>query len=246
MQGQKRQLNKVSRLNSVLFKPGEAYDFWEYLTGKDIDFSRGFLLNDTATEKDRKRIRAAFTKLVQYQGKRRLAFKITGPARIGYLKSIFPDAIFINIIRNPYDTIHSWLHVDFWQDKGKNQLWWTGAYTKEEESWAIENASNPEALAALQYKKLMDTTFQEIEGHSARCLNIHYEDFVAEPGKIIGAIMEFAELPQSGLVDQYLSNIKIYNQNKSKISKLNRKSLELVETILGGTYDFSRGMELKS
>lgn len=245
MQGQKRQLNKVSRINSMLFKPGEAYDFWEYLTGKNIDFSRGFLLNEKATEKDKKRMRTALTKLVRYQGKKRLAFKITGPARIGYLKSVFPDAIFVNIIRNPYDTIHSWLHVDFWQDKGKNQLWWTGAYSVEEENWASENATNPEALAALQYKKLMDTTFQEIERHSARCLNIHYEDFVSDPEKVIDSIIKFAELPPSSLVDQYLSNIKIYNQNKSKISKFNRKTLELVEKILEGTYDFS-GVELKS
>src|SRR6266487_866068 len=44
LHGQKPQLNKVSTFNKFLFKPAEAYNFWEYLTGPRIDFSRGFLI----------------------------------------------------------------------------------------------------------------------------------------------------------------------------------------------------------
>ena len=127
LQGQKQQLNDVSKLNKYFFKPAEAYDFWEYITGKRINFSRGFLLNEKAAPEEAEKIRSAFTKLINYQRKERLAFKITGPSRIGYLHSVFPDAIFINIVRDAVPTIKSWLNVDFWQDKGKNQLWWVGA-----------------------------------------------------------------------------------------------------------------------
>src|SRR5205085_7424372 len=141
--------------NKFLFKPAEAYRFWEYFTGPRIDFSRGFLINDRATQVERKKIRSVFDKLVKYQYKSRLAYKITGPSRIGYLQSIFPDAIFVNIVREPVPTIKSWLNVDFWQDKGKNQLWWKGAYTLQEAAWAQKNSDKPELLAALQYRKLM-------------------------------------------------------------------------------------------
>lgn len=245
--GQKRQLNKVSALNKILFKPGEAYNFWEYITGSEIDFSRGFLLHKKANEIDRKRIYKAFSKMLTYQKKNRLAFKITGPARIGYLKSIFPDAIFINIIREPIATIHSWLHVDFWQNKGKTQLWWTGAYTADEEQWAKENASNAEALAALQYHKLMETTAIEIKESGANCLNIHYEDFVKNPREIIQQILTFADLPPSTSVSEYLENIKIYNQNseKSPSSVKNYKNETLIQ-ILEGKYEFSKKADQKS
>src|SRR5580765_3976073 len=36
-----RQKNR-SKLDLLLFNPVEHYNFWEYITGKRIDFSRGF------------------------------------------------------------------------------------------------------------------------------------------------------------------------------------------------------------
>jgi omega-hydroxy-beta-dihydromenaquinone-9 sulfotransferase len=240
--GQKPQLNKVSSFNKFLFKPAEAYNFWEYLTGPRIDFSRGFLIHDRANTDEAKKIRSAFRKLVMYQFKRRLAFKITGPSRIGYLQSIFPDAVFINIVRDPLPTINSWLNVDFWQDKGKNQLWWKGAYTLAEEAWAIKNSDKPELLAALQYKKLMDVTAMEIEQHNAKCLAVRYEAFVANPSTVIHTILDFAGLTQSPCVDKYLQRNKIYNQNR-EIEKNNHRSNKYesshLEMILNGEYTYA-------
>lgn len=238
LQGQKPQLNKVSKFNKVLFKPAEAYNFWEFLTGPQIDFSRGFLINERPTEHDIKRIRKFFGKLVKFQSKQRLAFKITGPSRIGYLKSIFPDAIFINIVRDPMATINSWLNVDFWQDKGKNQLWWTGAYTAQEEEWARKNADKPELLAAMQYRKLMEVTEKEIAQHKANCITIRYEDFVSDPSDVINKILDFAELGRSPHVDAYLNGIKIYNQNKNEAGDKPDPHESEIQRILKGSYAF--------
>lgn len=238
LQGQKPQLNKVSKLNKVLFKPAEAYKFWEYLTGPDVDFSRGFLLNQKPSAEDLKRIHKAFNKIVRYQSKKRLAFKITGPARIGYLKTVFPDAVFINIVREPIATINSWLNVEFWQDKGKHQLWWTGAYSQQELEWAEKNADKPELLAAMQYRKLQETTEKEIADYKVKCLTVRYEDFVAQPATVINNIISFAELKQSPLVDTYLKGIKIYNQNKNENTAKEDPHAAEMERILQGVYAF--------
>jgi omega-hydroxy-beta-dihydromenaquinone-9 sulfotransferase len=238
LQGQKPQLNKVSKFNKVLFKPAEAYKFWEYLTGPSIDFSRGFLINERPAAQDIKRMHKAFSKMVRYQSKKRLAFKITGPARIGYLKAVFPDAVFINIVREPMATINSWLNVDFWQEKGKHQLWWTGAYTPQEEEWAEKNADKPELLAAMQYRKLMEITNKEIETHKANCLTVRYEDFVADPAAAISNILDFAGLKQSPLVETYLQGIKIYNQNKNESSERPVPYASEMQRILQGGYAF--------
>lgn len=238
LQGQKPQLNKVSRINKILFKPAEAYNFWEYLTGPEVDFSRGFLIEERPTEKDIKKIRKAFRKLVGYQSKKRLAFKITGPSRIGYLKAIFPDAIFINVVREPLSTINSWLNVDFWQDKGKHQLWWTGAYTEQEKEWANKNADKPELLAAMQYRKLMEMTEKEITEQKAHCLTIRYEDFVDDASTVINRILHFAELEPSKTVNNYLSGIKIYNQNKNEAKGKPVPYESEMMRILKGSYAF--------
>lgn len=238
IQGQKPQLNKVSSINKFLFKPAEAYGFWEYLTGPHINFSRGFLLDVKASEKEAKKIRAAFSKLVSYQFKKRLSFKITGPSRIGYLTSIFPDAIFVNIVRDPLPTINSWLNVDFWQDKGKTQLWWTGAYTQREENWAAQNTDKPELLAAMQYKKLMDTTAAEIKQYKVPCLEVRYENFVEDPNTVINKILDFAGLGKSKNVESYLSATKIYNQNKKAEQQTEKEDTADLDLILKGQYAF--------
>ena len=125
-----------SRLDLLFFNPIERYNFWEYITGKRIDFSRGFLLNERATEEEKQRIRTFLAKQVKYQGRQRLIMKFTGPARLEYLTSIFPDAVIVNVLRAPVPTVRSWLEVGFWQRMGINKLWWLGAYTPEEEAYA--------------------------------------------------------------------------------------------------------------
>jgi hypothetical protein len=245
LQGQKQQLNQVSAVNKYLFKPAEAYPFWEHITGHKIDFSRGFLLKERASPTDAQKIRSLFSKLVSFQFKERLAFKITGPSRIGYLKSIFPDAIFINIVRDPVPTIQSWLNVDFWQDKGKHQLWWEGAYTEQEIEWAKKNSDHPELLAALQYRKLTDTTNAEIKEHKACCLSVRYEDFVTDPAAIIHQIMDFAELKPSARVDDYLKTLKIFNQNvrtsNEGKSENGKAKSDIMDQILNGNYVYNAG-----
>lgn len=239
--GQKPQLNKVSFFNKFIFKPVEAYDFWEHITGNRIDFARGFLLNDTTTFEESDRIRSLFAKMVKKQGRNRLSFKITGPSRIGYLKSIFPDAIFINIVRDPYYTIQSWLKVDFWKDKGAHQLWWLGAYTREEEAWANSNTDHPWLLAALQYRKIQEMTNAEIVQHQVPCLTVEYEDFVEMPKKIIADILSFSALPASIQIDNYLKENKIYNQNKKQLSNDPEmmKEKETMDQILSGHFAFT-------
>lgn len=239
--GQKPQLNKVSFINKIIFKPVEAYNFWEYITGDKIDFSRGFLLNNTATPDEADRIHRIFLNMIRYQCRQRLSFKITGPSRMGYLLSIFPDALFINIVRDPFYTIQSWLKVDFWQDKGMHQLWWQGAYTDAEENWASKNAANPYLLAALQYRKIQEVTEAEIRQHNAHCLTIAYEDFVANPEKILQEIFTFTGLPVSRQIEKYLQKNKIYNQNKRSLSADTEmmKVKDTMDQILAGNFHFN-------
>ena len=132
IKGEKGQLNQVRFLNNLLPRPAEAFPFWEHITRPEIDFSRGFLLGETATAEEAQRIRKIFSRMVSWQGKQRLSMKITGPGRIGYLKSLFPDARFVNVVRDPVATVRSLMKVPFWKDLGMYRLWWTGAYSEDD------------------------------------------------------------------------------------------------------------------
>ncbi|MEP6684945.1 MAG: sulfotransferase [Parafilimonas sp.] len=227
--------NNRSFSNYMLFRPIERYDFWEAVTGERIDFSRSFLLNEKATPEEREHIRTFFAKVIKFQKRKRLAIKITGPARMEYLMSIFPDAQFINITREPISVIRSWMEI-YWNEQITNQLWWQGAYSEDELKKAKELSSNKFLFAAFQYKKLMETTQQEIDKMHPDVYNASYEDFVKNPTEFIKDMMQFLHLQPSKLVDKFMDKISIANRNerkavseKSEISDVTKKEiLEIV------------------
>lgn len=206
-------------LKLAIFNPIERYSFWESITGPRIDFSRGFLLNEKATPEEKKHIRSFLAKQVKNQGRKRLIMKFTGPARLEYLHSIFPDAIFVNVVREPVATVRSWLEVGFWQTKGINRLWWTGAYTPEEEAEAEKLKDDPALITAFQYRKLMETTAYEIKKLNLNVYEGHYEDFVKDPENFIRQLMQFMQLAPSKNVDKYLAKMMVYNRNNRSSKK---------------------------
>jgi len=210
-----------SFLELFFFNPIERYNFWEHITGKRIDFSRGFLLNERATEGEKKSIRSFLAKQVKYQGKKRLIMKFTGPARLEYLTSIFPDALIVNVVREPVATVRSLLEVGFWQRMGVDKLWWRGAYSDEELAYAQSIKNQPALITAFQYKKLMETTKFEIEKLSLHVHECSYEDFVKDPKTFMLQMMEFMQLAPSKRVNDYLENMIVLNRNerRSKTSK---------------------------
>lgn len=209
-----------SYFNLIKFNPIERYDFWEYITGPRIDFSRGFLLNERATPEEKLKIRSHLAKQVKFQGRKRLIMKFTGPARLEYLSSIFPDALFVSITREPIATIKSWLQVGFWQTKGINRLWWVGAYSPEEEAEAEKLKNDPALITAFQYKKLMETTEMERIKLGVPLLETRYEDFVADPKAFIKNIMSFVDLAESKYVNRYIDEMVVSNRNKVPSKKL--------------------------
>ncbi len=228
--------NNKGFINYMCFRPIERYTFWEKLTGPRIDFSRGFLMNERATNEERGPIRSFLNKLVKFQNRKRLAFKLTGPARMEYLMSLFPDAIFINITRSPVPTVRSWMEV-VWSTQITDQLWWTGAYNEEELIQAKKYAADPALFAAFQYKKLMETTDLEIAKMNPNMLTVRYEDFVKDSKAVINQILDFTGLQSSRLIDKYMDEkISVKNRNdrqakseKTAISdETKQKILEIV------------------
>jgi len=229
--GQKPQLNKLSPGNRYIFKPVEAYNMWDYLTREGLNFSREFLLEESLSNESIDFIRSYFNKMVTFQNKKRMTFKITGPSRIGFLLQIFPDAIFINLKRNLIPTINSFLKVDFWQSRGANKLWWSGAYDEEEKKWAIRNADNPSLLTAFQIKKIIQVTETEVKRFQPKYLEVFYEDFVADPERELNRIVNFTNLPSFDIAG-HLKSVEIHNRNKKDTDYFKQDELNKIYQIV--------------
>jgi hypothetical protein len=237
--GEKSQLNKTRRFNGLFPRPAEAYPFWEKVTRDEIDFSRGFLLNATATEDERKTIRNKVHTIVKRQGKKRFSMKITGPARISYIKSIFPDAIFINVIRDPVYTVKSLLNVPFWADNGLKRLWWTGAYSEQELKLHEQNKSDQIWGTAFQVHKIMQTTQCEASECGVRMLTIKYEDFVSDPRKTIEGILQYANLPSSKWIEKKLQQSSVHDRNSRK-KTASEDIQNAVRKVFGADYSYEQ------
>lgn len=227
------------------FRSSENYTIWSQNLEKELDFGRDFLIGQRASEDTVKRARDYFEKIVRYQRKKRLAFKLTGPAKIEYLLSIFPDAQFVRIHRNPVPTVSSLIKSDFWEDLGATKLWWTGVYSDEEKQFAERNVGNRVAITALQTKKVSNITDMEIEKTGVDVLDVRYTDFIQSPEETIGSILNHLNLSKDPRCFEYFKKNKIYNKNKTDEDYFDSKDLETIYSIyadvsLGTQYETQR------
>lgn len=176
------------------FLPSESYSMWRYLLQNKYNFSRSFLVDVIADEETKQRVNDYFVEMVKIQGKKELGFKITGPSRIGFLLSIFPDAKFVWVKRDLVPTVNSFLKVDFWKTRGYDKLWFNDFYTKEEIEYSEKIKYNPELITAFQLKKIEEITYKELNSHNPKHLILQYEDFLNSPDLHIREILDFLEL----------------------------------------------------
>jgi len=227
--------------------PSEAYRFWRHHCGEK--FLYDYLLGVRASESERRGVRRAIAKVLRYQGKKRFAAKLTGPSRIGYLESLFEDALFVHIVRDGRAVVNSLLNVDFWRDTfRRTQPAWKGGLSEADlEKWRSIYKSSPAALAALQWRRVMETTREESAHLGAeRYLELRYEDFLAAPRETLAQLTAFAGLEPAQEIDDYLeTRVRLKNMNYQFRERFSPEELAMLEEVMGEELE-SRGYGLNS
>ena len=205
IRGAKRQNDEsYPLLSRYAPRPEEAWHIWEYCCSAKF---RSDMLKETKPSEEEKRRAQRFVRLTcLYQGKNRFVAKLTGPPRMTYLREIFPDAYFVHIIRDGRAVVNSLLNVDFWRERGGlERPWWSGLPDESIQQWE-ECGKTPEALAAVQWKYLIELARQESKvipaGHY---LEVKYEDFTRRPQETVEAIQQYCELPASWQIRSYIT-----------------------------------------
>jgi len=193
LRGHKKQYGRALPGNRYLPQPDEAYEFWDYYSGEN--FSRSYLSDVKATPETAARLRKAVVRLMRWQRKPRFAAKLTGPGRIGYLASAFPDARFVHVIRDGRAVVESLLRQRFWREKGGlDAPFWKGMPQDILQEWE-DSGCDPDILAALQWRYVV----QSIRADAAELpegafTEVRYEDFVQQPVETLASIYRFAGL----------------------------------------------------
>jgi hypothetical protein len=214
--------------------PIEAYDVLELHCGKKFRYD--YLYDVEATPEEREGLRRCVEKVQRYQGKRRFATKITGPARIGYLSSIFPDAQFVHVIRDGRAVVRSLMRVDFWKDTWRmREPAWSGGLSEEQISqWEALDRS-PLALAGLQWATVVDKARDEATRlKPSQYYEVRYEDFVQDPLHQLDRMFAFAELPTSPRVEAFLeSRYEIQDMNYQWRDEFGGREVAMLDGIMG-------------
>ncbi len=218
-------------VDRIAFLPVEDYRLWDHLV-HPMNFSRNFLISETLGDRKIDEIRRYFSKVVRYQSKKRLGLKITGPTRICFLRQIFPDAKFIYLERDVYSVVHSFMNVDFWRHRLKQDVWWQGAYSNEEKAVLDRFAHNDAVRTALQIQKIREVFQREKEHGDSDILCTTYEDFVADPFTIVSGIYDHLNLEYDvEWLAGYLRSRNIVNRNIDPTSVFNSSTVSLIRQI---------------
>lgn len=222
-----------SRLNKILPIPGECYDKWEVMCGRK--FRDDYLIGVRASEDERHRVHHAVEMVLKLQKKARFAAKITGPSRMTYLASIFPDAQFINVIRDGRAVANSWLNVDFWRDRGRyhTPLWKNGLPETWQDEWAHYGES-PAALAAMQYRTIIELSRREkLQLDVDQYIEIAYSAFIIDPSGTMRRILDFLGLPDSPRISSNMQKPGRYMSMDTKyLEAFSKNELVMLDKIL--------------
>lgn len=198
--------------------PAEAYNLWEQCCGEK--FSYDYLLEQRASPDERAALHRIVSQVLRWQGKDRFAAKITGPSRIGYLKSVFEDAQFVHVVRDGRAVVNSLLRVDFWRDSFRmREPAWRGGFKPEYVRRWEESGRDPLVLAALQWRNVIEQCDAECERHRPRVfLEIRYEDFLSDPVPVVERICEATDLEFASSAKRWLTEGGAIDRSQTALS----------------------------
>jgi hypothetical protein len=164
-----------------------------------------------------KRALLGFLRTLTYRKQKRLVLKSpTHTCRIKALKEMFPDAVFIHIVRNPYVVFPSTVHL--WKSMYKKQGLQTPTYAGLEEH-------------VFETFVRMHDTLEDTRGlvDGDHFYELRYEDLVRDPVEEMRALYERLNLGDFEAVlprlENYLASVAGYETNRYELTPAQREEI---------------------
>jgi hypothetical protein len=221
----------VGRYARKKFRPAEHWPFWDnYVRG--FSFPCRDLLESDVRLCEVEPITRVLEQMLTPR-RRRLLVKLTGWPRMGFLKRMFPGALFIHMVRDGRAVVNSLLNVDFWQGwGGPARLGLEPLSETERDEWELSGRSFV-VLAAIQWKRWMDAYDAAKQELPAGCyLETTYESFTADPGGAFLDILKFCGMEQSAEFERRVRQFRVRSENDKWRQQLTAKQQQELTTSL--------------
>lgn len=196
--------SKRSVADRLFPQPAEAERFYRRAGMPELWGPEVVVPDDTP-----ERLRQAFEQASRWDTRRvHVAKRIANNRRIPLLAQAFPQARFVEIVRDGRGVAASLAKVDWWAD---SVVWWYGGSPA---SWRAEGRDE----WALCARNWVEEVRVVREGLSAvapeQRLSITYEELVAKPQEVVGRVARFASLdPEDDGFRRALEQVRFPNRN---------------------------------
>jgi Sulfotransferase family len=212
-------------------EPGEHYEFWDhYYPGFSVPFRD--LVADDVLESTRRQLRSALARM-RTPKRSHLVIKITGWPRVGFLRAIFPEGRFVHVVRDGRAVASSLLKVPWWWGWRGPANWRWGPLTPELDALWAESGRSFVALAAIQWRILMEATMRSCADLGPdRFLQLRYEDLCEDPGQWCRRVTDFAGLAWTGSFDQRVRRSRFRSENEKWRRDFTPRQQEILESLI--------------
>lgn len=171
-------------------------------------------------------LRKAFRAVQRYSGGSFFVNKrVANNRRIPLLAEAFPNARFLEIVRDGRSVAQSLSSVDWWPH---STVWWNGMTPVQ---WAAEGR-DPWELCAQSWVEELKVTSRGLSSVApGRVMKVAYEDFVVQPMELLADIKRFAALPDSDRWRRAVSRCECRPCEESWREQLSPAVIATIETI---------------
>ena len=213
------------------YESEECYAFWERHCRGFRTPCRDLLLADLS-ERSKRGIQKAIPQILT--GKRnRLLVKITGWPRIGFLKGVFEDAIFVHVRRDPAAVANSLMNVDWWWGWRGPQNWRWGMLSEEHQALWEKYDRSFVALAGIEcliYRDAVELARAQLP--EGRFIEVEYEALCENPVDIYRSVVDFTGLEWSEGFEAVIRSQVFRNSNHKWRQDLTGEQQQILEEIL--------------
>jgi hypothetical protein len=175
--------------------PSEGWEVLERQVSPIISTTYRDLVPSDLTPWLAARLQQFFERRMTAQHRSTFFHHFTGWPRSGLLQAAFPDARFVNVVRDGRAVANSWLQMGWWSGYQGPSRWYLGPLPERYADEFEASGGSFVLLAGLAWKLLMDA-FEQARAAipPKQWLDVRIEDLTADPRGQVAAMLEFVEL----------------------------------------------------
>ncbi|HEX3426115.1 MAG TPA: sulfotransferase [Acidimicrobiales bacterium] len=171
-------------------------------------------------------LQRAFDAICRYSGASVMISKrIINNRQIAQLGHAFPNARFVELVRDGRAVAYSLSRVDWWED---SVVWWYGSTPRR---WR-EEGGDPWEIAARHWPEEVDVIHQGLAAVPARNVTrVRYESLVSAPGETLEALAAFVGLRPVDAWRAEVAGLTFRDRNDEWQAKLDAAVVQQIESV---------------